>query len=60
MISKPQPTRAEVSDIALAVMEGADTLLLTGETAQGAYPREAVEVMRLTIEDTERCAIPRI
>ncbi len=60
MISKPQPTRAEVSDIALAVMEGADTLLLTGETAQGAYPRAAVEVMRLTIEDTERCAIPRI
>lgn len=50
MISSPQPTRAEVNDIALAVMEGADWLLLCGETAQGAYPEKCVEVMRHTID----------
>lgn len=49
MMTSPQPTRAEVSDIALAVMEGADWLLLCGETAQGAYPEKCVEVMRQTI-----------
>ncbi len=61
MISAPAPTRAEVSDIALAVMEGADTLLLCGETAQGRYPTECVSVMRRTILSVEsnsmRCKI---
>lgn len=53
MERNPYPTRAEVSDIALAVMEGIDTLLLTGETARGAHPVRCVEVMRRTIEETE-------
>lgn len=53
MIENPLPTRAEVSDIATAVMERIGTLLLTGETAQGKYPRECVEIMRRTIETTE-------
>lgn len=53
MERNPYPTRAEVSDIALAVMEGIETLLLTGETARGAHPVRCVEVMRRTIEETE-------
>lgn len=53
MERNPYPTRAEVSDIALAVMEGINTLLLTGETARGAHPVRCVEVMRRTIEETE-------
>lgn len=63
MISKPTPTRAELSDIALAVMEGFDWLLLTGETAVGEYPAECVEIARLTAESAEknqmRCIINR-
>ncbi|MDE6489033.1 MAG: pyruvate kinase [Paramuribaculum sp.] len=49
MMTKPSPTRAEISDIALAVAEGFDRLLLCGETAQGAYPCECVGVMYETI-----------
>lgn len=52
MFESPVPTRAEVSDIALAVMEGTDTLLLCGETAVGLYPARCVEVMRKTIDST--------
>lgn len=50
MTDNPRPTRAETSDIALGVMEGADRLLLCGETAQGLYPAECVDTMRRTIE----------
>lgn len=61
MISRPAPTRAELSDITLAVMEGFDWLLLTGETAQGQYPRECVEILDKTIRNAEnnnlRCLI---
>lgn len=57
MISAPVPTRAEVSDIALAVMEGAGTLLLCGETARGRYPEECVSVMRRTIDAVESASL---
>ncbi|WP_069806440.1 pyruvate kinase [Vulcanisaeta thermophila] len=46
MIEQPVPTRAEVADITTAVLEGVDSLLLTGETAVGRYPIEAVQWLR--------------
>ena len=53
MVESPQPTRAEVTDVANAIYDGSDAVMLSGETANGQHPDRAVEVMRKVALNTE-------
>ena len=60
MINNSTPTRAEATDCANAVLDGADALMLSGETSVGEFPLEAVKVMARIIERTEQVALNQI
>jgi pyruvate kinase len=59
MIRRPLPTRAEVTDVVNAILDGTDAIMLSGETAIGAYPIESVRMMRRLATEAEKILEPR-